>query len=289
MRRLILTCLLAGIACISHAEPLRVVSSIKPLQLLVSAIGGPAVDSRLLLPPDFSPHDARLKPSQWQMLENAELLVWVGPELERFLASAMERRSNVLGLQAAIGETDADDPHIWMSLAHVAAMAHQLRDRLGQLRPDEAARFSSNTRQFVARLQALGANFAEGLKQDLPHSLLPHNGYSHFERQYGLVAGALLSESDEHLPGTAHLAALRSRLLKGEFDCVFREPQQSARLFDRLLSDVDVQVVPLDPMGVTLLEADTANGAGFERYYRKLGEAFLACQQAGRVRLADPG
>ena len=100
MRHMIVACLLAGFALGAKAGPVHVVSSIKPLQLLVSAVGGEGVDSQLLLPPDFSPHDAQLRPSQWQLLNRADLLVWVGPALERFLASALNGRGNALSLQS---------------------------------------------------------------------------------------------------------------------------------------------------------------------------------------------
>ena len=93
------------------AEPLSVLSSIKPLQLLVSAVGGEQVNSQLLLPPTFSPHDARLKPSQWQSLHQADLIVWVGPQMESFLASALSDRDKVLTLGSLAPEAVADDPH----------------------------------------------------------------------------------------------------------------------------------------------------------------------------------
>lgn len=282
MRRLITGCLLAAFALGLRAEPVQVVSSIKPLQLLVSAIGGEDVDSQLLLPPGFSPHDAQIKPSQWQLLSRAELLVWVGPALERFLASALSGRSNALSLQSVASGAVGDDPHLWMGLGMVSEMAVVLSDRLAQLRPDNKAQFASNAARLLSALNQQDLRLRKAFGEQPPVYLLPHNGYRHFEHQYGLNAAAVLSPNDEQLPGTAHIAELRSRLLKGEFDCVFREPQQSSRLIDRLLEGVDVLVVRLDPMG-----ADVANESpGFERYYRELAEAFLACQQAGRARLS---
>lgn len=281
MRRLFIACLLAGFAVCATAAPLRIVSSVKPLQLLVTAVAGAEVDSRVLLPPGFSPHDAQLKPSQWQLLDKAELVVWVGPALEQFLDSALQGRSNVLTLQTLVDPRDLNDPHIWMNLTLISELAGQLRDRLVQLRPQQKALFVRNTEDLLAALREHHDVLAREFAGHKPRYLLPHNGYSHFERHYGLAPAAVLSLHDEQLPGTAHIAALRKRLQADEFDCVFREPQQAARLMSRLLSGVNVPVVPLDPMA-----ADVANdGSGFERYYRMLGEAFQACQQAGIVKL----
>ena len=281
MRRLIIASVLAVFALGLRAEPVHVVSSIKPLQLLVSAIGGDEVDSQLLLPPGFSPHDAQLRPSQWQMLNQAELLVWVGPALERFLATALTGRDNALALQSALRSEVGDDPHLWMNVALVSEMAVQLSQRLARLRPSKKALFELNTARLLSALNQQDAALRQAFGKEKPRYLLPHSGYRHFERQYGLKAAAVLSLNDEQMPGTAHIAELRSRMLAGEFDCVFREPQQSARLTERMLEGVSAPVVKLDPMG-----ADVTNDrGGFERYYRSLAEAFLACQQAGRARL----
>ena len=272
MRRVILALCLAGAALCAAAEPLRVVSSIKPLQLLVTAIGGDEVDSRVLLPPGFSPHDAQLKPSQWKLLADAELLVWVGPALEQFLDKAFGSRANALALQSLVGADD--DPHIWMSLANVSVIARHLSAELSRRRPLKKALFYSNAARLVSALRRQDEALRQAFRAPSPRYLLPHDGYRHFERQYGLAPAAVVSPGDDQMPGTSHIVSLRSRLLAGEFACVFREPQHESRLLGRLLEGVDVRVIPLDSMGIAVAN----DREGFVEYYRALGEAFLACQ-----------
>lgn len=274
MRRVILALCLAGATLCAAAEPLRVVSSIKPLQLLVTAIGGDEVDSRVLLPPDFSPHDAQLKPSQWKLLADAELLVWVGPALEQFLDKAFGSRPNAVALQPLVGAGASDDPHIWMSLENVSVIAERLSAELSQRRPLKKALFTSNAAHLVSALRRQDAALRQAFRASPPKYLLPHDGYRHFERQYGLAPVAVISSQDDQMPGTAHIVSLRSRLLAGEFDCAFSEPQHESRLQRRLLEGVDVRVIPLDSMGLAI----NNDREGFVEYYRALGEAFLACQ-----------
>lgn len=271
MRRVILALCLVG-ATLCAAEPLRVVSSIKPLQLLVTAIGGDEVDSRVLLPPGFSPHDAQLKPSQWKLLADAELLVWVGPALEQFLETAFGARANALALQPLVGVSD--DPHIWMSLANVSVIVERLSAELAQRRPLKKALFHSNAARLMSALHRQDVALKQAFRASPPRYLLPHDGYRHFEHQYGLAPAAVISSGDDQMPGTAHIVRLRSRLLAGEFDCVFSEPQHESRLQRRLLEGVDVRVIPLDSMGLAV----NNDREGFVEYYRSLGEAFLACQ-----------
>ena len=52
-----------GLVQLAAAEaPLRVLTSIKPLQLVALAVGGDAIQTEVLLDPQFSPHDYQLRP-----------------------------------------------------------------------------------------------------------------------------------------------------------------------------------------------------------------------------------
>lgn len=257
------------------AEPLTVLSSIKPLQLLVSAIGGDQVDSRLLLSPTFSPHDARLKPSQWQMLQQADLVVWVGPEMEGFLASTLRERDRVLSLGAIAPAAVAEDPHIWLSVDVAADMATAIARTLARHSPRHEAGFLSRAARLVSQLRQEDLRLRQLFARHFPAYLVPHRGYTHFERQYGLVPAAMVSPGGDHMPGAAHIVALRSRLLAGEFVCVFREPQHDGKLVQRLLDGVEVRQINIDPMAGSI----KADGDGFVAYYRSLADAFLACAE----------
>ena len=70
----------------SHAKAeLKVVTSIKPIHslasLLMDGIGAP----KLIVDGSHSPHNFTLKPSHAKMLQNADLVFWVGEDVEIFL------------------------------------------------------------------------------------------------------------------------------------------------------------------------------------------------------------
>ncbi len=67
-----------------HAAP-QVVVSIKPIHSLVAAVMEGVAEPQLLIKGAGSPHGYALRPSEAQMLADAELVVWVGEELETFL------------------------------------------------------------------------------------------------------------------------------------------------------------------------------------------------------------
>ena len=68
----------------------KVVTSIKPIHSLVSYIMDGVGKPDVIVDGYNSPHGASLKPSHAKMLENADLVIWVGEDLEAFLEKPLE-------------------------------------------------------------------------------------------------------------------------------------------------------------------------------------------------------
>lgn len=73
----------------SFAEP-RVVASIKPVHSLVASVMQGVGTPDLIVGGAASPHAYALKPSQARALENADLIFWIGHDLESFLGKPIE-------------------------------------------------------------------------------------------------------------------------------------------------------------------------------------------------------
>ena len=86
---LLATTLLACTAVSARAE-VNVVASIKPVHSLVAAVMEGVGAPGLIIEGAGSPHNYALKPSQAQMLEQANLVFWIGHELEAFLEKPLE-------------------------------------------------------------------------------------------------------------------------------------------------------------------------------------------------------
>jgi zinc transport system substrate-binding protein len=81
--------MLAASASAATAE-INVVASIKPVHSLVAAVMEGVGEPSLIIEGAGSPHTYAMKPSQAQMLEKADLVFWVGHELEAFLEKPLE-------------------------------------------------------------------------------------------------------------------------------------------------------------------------------------------------------
>ncbi|UIJ82099.1 zinc ABC transporter substrate-binding protein [Rhizobium leguminosarum] len=79
-----------------------VVTSIKPIHSLVSAIMQGVGEPELIVDGAASPHTYNLKPSNARALQEAKVIFWVGPGLEAFL----EKPLQALGRDASIAALD---------------------------------------------------------------------------------------------------------------------------------------------------------------------------------------
>ncbi|MCQ4321876.1 zinc ABC transporter substrate-binding protein [Stutzerimonas stutzeri] len=71
---------------------IEVLTSIKPLQLIAAAVQDGVGQPAVLLPPGASPHHYAMRPSDVRQIRSADLLYWIGPDLEGFLAPVLEGR-----------------------------------------------------------------------------------------------------------------------------------------------------------------------------------------------------
>lgn len=86
---LLASMLLATTALDARAE-VDVVTSIKPVHSLVAAVMAGVGEPDLIVQGAGSPHNYALKPSQAQALESAEIVFWIGREMEAFLEKPIE-------------------------------------------------------------------------------------------------------------------------------------------------------------------------------------------------------
>ena len=69
---------------------ISVVTSIKPLHSLTSYIMEGVGEPELIIDGVASPHNFQIKPSHAKMLQNADLVIWIGEDLESFLPTVLK-------------------------------------------------------------------------------------------------------------------------------------------------------------------------------------------------------
>lgn len=82
--------ILAALASTSALAAPKVVATIKPLHSLVAQVMGNVGEPTLIVDTAQSPHTFSLKPSNASAIQNADIVFWIGPDMELFMRKPLE-------------------------------------------------------------------------------------------------------------------------------------------------------------------------------------------------------
>jgi zinc transport system substrate-binding protein len=296
--------LTASLLTISSAQAeVRVLTSIKPLQLIAAAVQDGVGSPEVLLPPGASPHHYALRPSDVRRVQEFDLLYWIGPDMEGFLPRVLKSRTlPVVAVQSLPGlhlrhfgsdsasheadpeeghdEHDHDhrpgslDAHLWLSSVNARVIAAKMAADLSAADPANAARYDSNAKTFNARLDALDARIKGRVAgiAGKPYFVF-HEAFDYFEDAYGLKHAGVFSVAAEVQPGAQHVAAMRARLTEVGKTCVFSEPPLRPRLAETLTAGLPAKLAELDALG----GETPVTATGYELLLNKLGDDLVGC------------
>jgi zinc transport system substrate-binding protein len=285
----------------AHAE-VKVLTSIKPLQLIAAAVQDGVAIPEVLLPPGASPHNYALRPSDVRKVQSVDLVYWIGPSMEGFLPRVLNGRTlpsvavqDLPGLKLRhfaedshshaeeADEHDHDhrpgslDAHLWLSPVNARVIATKMAADLSAADPANAARYQSNLKAFDERLDAMDLRLKARLAgiAGKPYFVF-HEAFDYFEDAYGLKHAGVFSVAAEVQPGAQHVAAMRTRLQEIGKTCVFSEPPLRPRLAETLVAGLPVKLAELDALG----GYTPATAQGYEQLLEKLGNDLAGCLES---------
>jgi len=293
----------ASLLTISSAQAeVRVLTSIKPLQLIAAAVQDGVGKPEVLLPPGASPHHYALRPSDVRRVQSFDLLYWIGPDMEGFMPRVLKNRTlPVVAVQSLPGlhlrhfaadsasheeerdEHDHDhrpgslDAHLWLSSVNARVIAAKMAADLSAADPANAARYDSNAKAFAARLDVMDARI-KGRVAGIAGKpfFVFHEAFDYFEDAYGLKHAGVFSVAAEVQPGAQHVAAMRARLTEVGKTCVFSEPPLRPRLAETLTAGLPAKLAELDALGSNT----PVNANGYELLLNKLGDDLVGCLES---------
>ncbi len=255
---------------------MQVLSSVKPVQLIVNGVAGDTVDSELLLSARISPHDFALRFSDLRRIQRADLFVWLGPQFEHYLVKPLQQRADensvslLANANAAESDTRHQDPHIWLDPLAVIASAERIAAALTAADSANAASYRSNLAVFQAQLQQLHQRIAARFAALAGHGVITtHAGLQHFLKRYGLAQVGSVYIGAEELLSLQHIERLRGRIKSGKTHCVMLEPQYERGKIKALFKGLDFNAVELDVLG--------ANAGSYAEMLQAVSDAVYRC------------
>jgi len=278
--------LLFAVACSSAmalSKPV-VLASIKPVGMLVKAVVGDEFSVEVLLPANVSPHDYALKFSDIRAIRVAELVVWVGPELEGMLTKPLkplaDKQLQLTALNTLQWPDENDhhhgehskDPHIWINPKNGSAVVMAVAKILGDKYPEKRPLFNKNAGEIIEKINELdGLNQLRlGALQEIGF-VVTHDGYGHFVDYYRLHQLDTIQLAGGLTRGVRHYSEMIA--VGDKVACVYSEPQLNSKAATQLAGQLGSGLAELDPMGSDIeLSKDS-----YLEFFREFTETFASC------------
>ncbi|MDP6652419.1 MAG: zinc ABC transporter substrate-binding protein [Gammaproteobacteria bacterium] len=279
---LVIALLISGHA----AADVDVATTVRPLQFIIEAIVGNSGTVTAVIDQNDSPHQYTVSPSDRTSLAQADLLVWIGPDLEVFLADVFSRRaergevlnvSTIVGLQLITSNNNQLDPHLWLDSGNAVLIAEAFTDRASNLDPANALSYRENFTRFASEIAALrnsiDAMFSAPVNSNY---LVYHDAYQYFESQFGIRHGLVLLDNPEIQPSMRQVLALRSSIQELQPNCLLMEADSSRSLVSTLLEGRVVQMETIDLLG-NRLSGSIAKVDRYAQLLSNVAEGIASC------------
>ncbi|NEO62766.1 MAG: zinc ABC transporter solute-binding protein [Moorea sp. SIO4G2] len=238
-------------------------------------VGGDEIELTGILKPGADPHVYEPVPADTIALEQANLILYNGYNLEPALIKLI-KSAGVNIKSFAVGEVVSPldfeyegkkepDPHVWGDAKNAIAMVNAIRDQLIELSPEDKEEFTKNAAQLTAELKKLDAWIIQQI-QTIPQKhrylVTTHDAFQYYASAYGIpVAGTLIGMSTEEQPSAQTVKGLADAIKKIGVPAIFAETTINPALINTVAQEAGVKLAPQelysDSLGVPGSEADT--------------------------------
>tara|TARA_B110000503_G_C7168361_1_gene423037 strand:- start:3219 stop:4175 length:957 start_codon:yes stop_codon:yes gene_type:complete len=187
------------------SETIGIITTIKPIDSLVSAVVGDTGKTISLIPSETSPHEFRLKPSDARALQNGNIIFYISPHLETSIVKVFEtlpKNIKIINLMEETGiehlsirdneawelhdhhddkkhddhdkhaqkdehddHKSKDDVHIWLDPENAIKIIKKVNTELSFFFPENAKIYDKNATKIINKIKSL--------KKQLKKELLP--------------------------------------------------------------------------------------------------------------------
>jgi zinc/manganese transport system substrate-binding protein len=253
---IVMLSLMASIECLGSAEAkLNVVATLPDFGAIARSVGGEHVKVSTIARATEDPHFVDARPSFIRMLNQADILIEGGAELElgwlpqlvnnarngKILADApghliLSRGVHLLEVPSGpIDRSQGDvhpsgNPHYWLDPANGKIIASEIAKTLSAVDPGHAAAYQANAQKFQERLDQKMAEWTKLMEPYRGTKVLEyHKSFEYLADRFGLQIAGQIEPKPGIEPSPAHLNALVPLARQQGVKLVIVEPFRSRR------------------------------------------------------------
>jgi len=259
----------------------NVVVSIKPIHSIVSALMEGVSRPQLLLESSDSAHTFHLKPSQLNLLSNADLVITIGDGFETGLKKILGNIND--GLHIATSEidglhlydfrnvdinemnkdekdehTDHDehtdlDLHLWLDIVNMHKTAQYISDKLIKIDPNNSNTYEANLVKIHSRLNKL--------KSELQQQLAPFSSENfaifadtlqYFEKSFHFQKPVIITPYHGARLSIHRTLEAKNKMKDLKIKCLLYGPENTSKKVNVLSEDLPIKALRIDILGAKL-------------------------------------
>ncbi len=254
---------------------LSVVASFYALYDFTSKVAGDHASVTNLVPAGTEPHDWEPSPSDMAAIQDADLLVYNGADMEGWVddllsslgdqAPASVMASTGIDLRQS-GEAEggddhghgSTDPHVWLAPKNAAREMANIKDALAAADPDHADDYQGNYDEHAADFDALDQEYASRLASTSEKTIVvAHEAFGYLCDAYGLTQVAITGMDAEGEPDAQTMAAIIDQVQANGVRTIFSEDLVSPKVAQAIADATGATCEILNPLeGLTQAQLD---------------------------------
>jgi zinc/manganese transport system substrate-binding protein len=264
----------AATLCGAAAKKLNVVATLPDYGAIAKEIGGDRVNVTSIAKGAEDPHFVDARPSYIRVLNQADMLLEGGAELEiGWLSPLLEgaRNARIVGnapghvvlsqgiqlLDVPTGPVDrsmgdvhpAGNPHYWLDPENGKIIAKSIAGALSKIDPPNATRYNENLQKFNERLDVKLKEWSKAMEPLRGTRVVTyHKTFDYFLHRFGLELTGTLEPKPGIEPSPAHINALIPRAKEAGVKLVMIEVNRNRRTPEYLANRIGAKVVVLPGM-----------------------------------------
>jgi len=253
----------------------NVVVSIKPIHSIVSALMEGVSRPQLLLESSDSAHTFHLKPSQLNLLSNADLVITIGDGFETGLKKTL--RNIKVGSHIIVSEIDGlhlfyfrhpdtnevdkneehehadNDLHLWLDIDNMQKTAQYINEQLIKIDPNNRITYETNLVKIHSRLNKL--------KSELQQQIAPFRSerfaifsdtLQYFEKSFQLQKPVIITPYHGARLSIHRTLEARKKMKDFKIKCLLYGPENTSKKVNVLSEGLPIKALRIDILGAKL-------------------------------------
>ncbi|SMM98869.1 Zinc ABC transporter, periplasmic-binding protein ZnuA [uncultured Candidatus Thioglobus sp.] len=226
----------------------NVVSSIKPINSIVSSITQGVLTPKLLLNKTESAHHFHLKPSQLSLIKNADLIVSIHPKFELGLAKAL---NNIDSNKQIIVNADITNHHSWLDISLMQKLSTRVAKKLIKIDPSNAAIYRQNLEQTQQQLKQLKQQNSQALSIYRTANIATFsNSLIHFFHSNALKNPIIVNQKHNDKSSIYKIRKAKKAMKTQKTQCLLSTIEIPEKRIRTVIEGLDIRTARIDIIGL---------------------------------------